>query len=223
VSKTSLAGAASLLGAPLVVIVAALVSTTLSDEAGDQVAAFGSHHGAMVAGAFLQGLSILLLIAGAGWLAVVLAPRARSLAVAGGAFAVLGSLPVVYDDGVHAAVAALASGLDPAQPTATIDRVLSSAGVKAVEPFSLLGDLGLALLGIAAAKAGAPRWTAAAIVIGAFGEGAGFATATKPFVIGAFALLFVGLAAVVRTLVAGAPAHTREPQVDVRLAGVSRS
>ena len=46
-SKPNLAGAAPLLAAPLVVIVAALVSPTLSDEASKQVAAFGAHHGAM--------------------------------------------------------------------------------------------------------------------------------------------------------------------------------
>ena len=199
-SKASLAGSASLLAAPLVVIVAVLVTPTLSDDAGQQVAAFSAHHGAMVAGAVLQGLAIILLIAGAGWFAVALAPRTRGLAIAGGVLAVLGSLPVVYDDGVHAAVAAVASGVGPAQATATAEHILSSAGVKAVEPFSLLGDLGLALLGLASAKAGAPRWTAAAIVIAAFGEGAGFATGTKPLVVSAFVLLFVGLVAAVRSL-----------------------
>lgn len=220
-SKPNLAGAAALLAAPLVVIVAALVSPTLSDEASKQVAAFGAHHGAMVAGALLQGLSIVLLMAGAAWLASALAPRAHATAIAGGALAIFGSLPVVYDDGVHAAVGALASKLDPAHATAMIDHVVSSAGVKVVEPFSLLGDLGLALLGVAAARAGASRWTAAAIAIGAFGEGAGFATATKPLVIAAFALLFVGLVAVVRMLVTRAKAHRPEPKLDA-LASASR-
>lgn len=215
-SKPSLAGAASLLAAPPVVIIAALLTTTLSDDPAKQVAAFGSHHGAMVVGAILQGISIVLLIAGAGWFAAWLAPRARALAIAGGALAVLGSLPVVYDDGVHAAVAAIATGLGPAQATATIDHILSSAGVKAVEPFSLLGDLGLALLGVAAARAGAPRWTAAAIVLGAFGEGAGFATGTKPLVAAAFALLFVGLATAVKTL--AAPETRRALRLDAQSA-----
>lgn len=215
-SRTSLAGAASLLAAPLVVIVAALVTTTLSDDSAKQVAAFGAHHGAMVVGAILQGISIVLLIVGAGWFAAWLAPRVGALAIAGGSLAVLGSLPVVYDDGVHAAVAAVAAALGPAQATATVEHILSSAGVKAVEPFSLLGDLGLALLGVAAARAGAPRWTAAAIVLGAFGEGAGFATGTKALVVAAFALLFVGLAAAVRGL--AAPEARRALRLDARSA-----
>ncbi len=217
-SRSSLAGAAALLAAPLLVIVAALITTTFSDDAADQVTAFNAHHGAMVAGSVLQGVSIVLLIAGVAWLAVALAPRARGLAIAGGVLAVLGSLPVVYDDGVHAAVAGVASGLGAAQATATIDHILSSTGVKTVEPFALLGDLGLALLGIAAARAGAPRWTAAAIAIGAFGEGAGFATGTKPLVIVAFALLFVALAAVVRRLVAPASAAAEAAHLESQVA-----
>jgi hypothetical protein len=200
-SKSSLAGAAALLTAPLGAIVAVLVSTTMSDDAADQVAAFTSHHGAMVGGAVLQGISIVLLIAGAGWLAIALAPRAGRMAVVGGVLAVLGSLPVVYDDGVHAAVAAVATsgGIDVA------DRILSSTGVTAVEPFSLIGDAGLALLGIAAARAGAGRWVAVAIVAGAFGEGAGFATGTKALIVAAFVVLFAGLAGAVRALLAPAP------------------
>lgn len=208
-SKLSLAGAASLLAAPVVVVLAVLVSTTLSDDAADQAAAFAGHHGAMVAGAVLQGVSIVMLIAGVAWLASALAPRVGALAVAGGILGVLGSLPVVYDDGVHAAVGAVASGLGADQATAVIDRIQTSAGVAAVEPFSLVGDLGLAVLGIAAARAGAPRWTAVAIVVGAFGEGAGFATGTKPLVLAAFVVLFVAFAVVVRTLAGRAPAGRR--------------
>jgi hypothetical protein len=49
-------------------------------------------------------------------------------------------------------------------------------------------------------QAGAPRWAGAAIVIGALGEGAGFATGTKVLVSISFALLFAGLLQVVRTL-----------------------
>jgi len=52
----------------------------------------------------------------------------------------------------------------------------------------------------AAVKADAPRWAGAAIVIGALGQGAGFATGTKALVIISFALMFAGLLHVVRTL-----------------------
>jgi hypothetical protein len=55
-------------------------------------------------------------------------------------------------------------------------------------------DLGLALLGFGAVKAGASRWTAAAIAAGAFGEAAGFATGNKPLLLISFAVLLAGLA-----------------------------
>jgi hypothetical protein len=81
-----------------------------------------------------------------------------------------------------------------------LDCIHSSAVIAALEPLQLIGDIGIALLGIAVVKAGAPRWAAAAIAVGAIGEGAGFATSSKALVITAFALLFVGLLQAVRTL-----------------------
>lgn len=199
-SKFSRAGAASLLAAPVVVIAAVLVQATLSDEAAEQVAAFGAHRSGMLVGATLQGISIVLLVAGVGWLATALAPRARTLAIVGGVLGILGSLPVVYDDGVHAAVAAVALGLEPQQAVTVAGHIVSSAGVKIVEPLSILGDVGLALLGAAAVRAGASRWAGIAIALGAFGEGAGFATGTKPLVVAAFALVLAGLVRVVLSL-----------------------
>jgi hypothetical protein len=53
---------------------------------------------------------------------------------------------------------------------------------------------------IAALKAGAPRWAAAAIAVGALSEGAGFATSTKALVATSFAILFAGLLPAVRAL-----------------------
>src|SRR5258708_2461796 len=82
------------------------------------------------------------------------------------------------------------------RPSAELDRAPRHAEPEAV------GDIGLALLGLAAVKAGAPRWAGAAIAIGAFAEGAGFATGTKALVIIAFAVLFLGLLQAVRTLTA---------------------
>jgi len=120
--------------------------------------------------------------------------------MAGGVLGVLGSLVVLFESGVSAAAPAIADTLDRAQATAVLDRI-STGAVSALDPLAILGDIGVALLGIAAARAGAPRWAAAAIVIGALGEGAGFATGTKALVIISFALLFAGLLQAVRTLV----------------------
>ena len=213
-SKSTFAGAAALLAAPIVVIAGTLAPPTLSDDPATQVAALTVHRGPMIAGMTLRTTGLILLIAGTVWLALTLAPRAPRLAMAGGVLGVLGSLVVLFENGVGAAAPAIVDTLDRAQATAVLDHINTGA-ISALDPLSILGDIGVALLGIAAARAGAPRWAAAAIVIGAVGEGAGFATGTKALVIISFALLFAGLLQAVRTLVTRAapqPAAEAAPQ-----------
>jgi hypothetical protein len=213
-SKSTFAGAAALLAAPIVVIAGTLAQPTLSDDPATQVAALTVHRGPMIAGMTLRTTGLILLIAGTVWLALTLAPRAPRLAMAGGVLGVLGSLVVLFENGVGAAATAIVDTLDRAQATAVLDHINTGA-ISALDPLSILGDIGVALLGIAVARAGAPRWAAAAIVIGAVGEGAGFATGTKALVIISFALLFAGLLQAVRTLVTRAapqPAAEAAPQ-----------
>jgi hypothetical protein len=198
-AKSTIAGAAALLAAPIVVIVATLAQPTLSGDAAKQVAALIDHRGAMITGMALNFAGVVLLIAGIIWLALALAPRAPRLAMTGGVLGVFGLIVVLFENSVAAAFPAIVGGLDRIQATFVLDRIHSGA-ISALEPLSVAGDIGLALLGIAAVKAGAPRWVGAAIVVGAFGEGAGFATGTKAVVIISFALLFAGLVQAVRTL-----------------------
>jgi len=206
-SKSTFAGAAALLAAPIVVIAGTLAQPTLSDDPATQVAALTVHRGPMIAGMTLRTTGLILLIAGTVWLALTLAPRAPRLAMAGGVLGVLGSLVVLFESGVGAAAPAIVDTLDRAQAIAVLDHINTGA-VSALDSLSILGDIGIALLGIAVARAGAPRWAAAAIVIGALGEGAGFATSTKALVIISFALLFAGLLQAVRTLVTRAAPQT---------------
>ena len=201
-SKQSLAGAACLLAAPLIAILATLIQPTLSDEAADQVTALTDHRSAMIAAITLNTIAVVLLIAGAVWLALMLAPRVPRLALVGGGLAVLGSLVVLFENGIAAAAPSITSGLGATEATAVLHRIDSSTAVSGLEPLSLLGDIGLAVLGFAAVRVGASRWSAAAIAIGALGEGAGFATGTRALVIVAFVVLVIGLAEAVRALVA---------------------
>jgi hypothetical protein len=205
-SKSTFAGAAALLAAPIVIIAGTLAQPTLSDDAATQVAALTVHRGPMIAGMTLRTTGLILLIAGTVWLALAIAPRAPRLAMAGGVLGVLGSLVVLFENGVGAAAPAIVDTLDRAQATAVLDHINTGA-ISALDPLSILGDIGVALLGIAILRAGAPRWAAAAIVIGALGEGAGFATGTKALVIMSSALLFAGLLQTVRTLVTRAAAQ----------------
>ena len=198
-SRSTIAGAVALLAAPVVVVVSAVTQTTLSGDSAKQVAALTSHHEAMIAGMALNLVALVLLIAGIIWLALAVAPRTPRLALAGGVLSVFGLLVVLFENSVGTVAPAIVSTLDRAQAAAVLDRIHSGA-ISGLEPLSLAGDIGIALLGIAVVKAGAPRWAGAAIVIGALGEGAGFATSAKPLVIISFALLFAGLLPAVRTL-----------------------
>lgn len=217
-SKSTLAGAAALLAAPIVVIAGTMAQPTLSGNAATQVAALTVHRGPMVAGMTLRTAGLVLLIAGTVWLALTIAPRAPRLAMAGGVLGIFGSLVVLFESGVGAAAPAIVDTLDRAQATAVLDRINTGA-ISALDPLSILGDIGVALLGLAILKAGAPRWAAAAIVIGALGEGAGFATGTKALVIAGFAIMFAGLLQAVRTLTAG-PGRLPVPET-ARVAALS--
>jgi hypothetical protein len=201
-SKSTLGGAAALLAAPILVIAGTLAQPTLSGDAATQVAALTGHRGPMITGMALGLIAVVLLIAGIIWFALALAPRAPRLAMAGGVLGVFGLLVVLFENGVAAAIPAIVGGLDRIQATFVLDRIHSGAAIMALGPLSIIGDIGLALLGLAAVKAGAPRWAGAAIAIGALAEGAGFATGTKALVIIAFAVLVLGLLQAVRTLAA---------------------
>ena len=200
-SSRTIAGAVALLAAPVIVIAGTLTQPTLSGDAATQVAALTDHRGAMITGMALGLIAVALLIPGIIWLALALAPRAPRLALTGGVLGVFGLLVVLFENSVAAAGPAIVAGLDRIQAIAVLDRIHSGA-ISALEPLSVIGDIGLVLLGIAAVKAGAPRWAGAAIAAGALAEGAGFATGTRAVVIIAFAVLFLGLLQAVRTLAA---------------------
>lgn len=198
--RIRLAGLVALLLAPVLAIAATLARPTLSDDAANQVAALTNHRGAMIAGLALSTIAVVLLTAGIVWLALMLAQRSPGLVIPGAVLGVFGSLAVAFLNGVGAAAPTIVHELDPARATATLHHIQSSAAVSGLEPLQLLGDIGVALLGIAAVKAGTARWAAAAIAIGALGEGAGFGAQTRTVVIVAFAILFVGLVQTARTL-----------------------
>ncbi len=198
-SRSTIAGALALLAAPIVVIVSVLIQTTLSGDPATQVAALTSHHGAMVAGMALNLVALVLLIAGLIWLAFAVAPHAPRLALAGGVLSVFGLLVVLFENTVNAVGPAIVSTLDPAQAVTVFDR-LHSGAISALEPLSLAGDIGIALLGIAAVKGRRAPLGGGSDRHRRVRRGAGFATGTKALVIVSFVLLFAGLLQVVRTV-----------------------
>lgn len=197
-TKPARAGMAALLAAPLIAFVAIALVPTVSDDADEVVRAFTDHRVDMILGLTLQTIALVLLIGGAVWLAWALHRFAPRLALVGGVLAVAGSLIPLFENGVDAAKASIVSTLDPNQAVTTIEHIHSSALSTVLGPLSLFGDLGLALLAVAAVKAGAPRWAAASIIVGSFGEGIGFGAGARPLVLASFAILFVGFAGVSR-------------------------
>jgi hypothetical protein len=197
-SKISAAGATCLVAAAPLVIIGTLISPTISDEAADQVSAFNSHRAAMITGMTLSAIALVLLIGGTIWLALAVASRSSRLAVAGGVLGVFGSLVVLFENSLDAAIPSIVRGLDATQATAIVDRINSSLAVSGLEPVTILGDIGLLVLGIAAVKIGLSRWAAAALGVGALIEGAGFATSTKAVVVTGFVLVFAGAVMAVR-------------------------
>ena len=179
----------------------------MSDQPADQVTAVSVHH--FASGLGLQTLAAGLLVAGTAWLALAVAERSPKLTLTGGILGAAGLLIVLLEDGVSATTPVIAGGLDHAAATGLLERVHSGA-LAGLEPLSLLGDLGLALLGFAAVKAAASRWTAAAIAAGAFGEAAGFATGNKPLLLISFAVLLISFAVLLAGLARpGSPGPTR--------------
>jgi hypothetical protein len=221
--RTAHAAAAALLAAPAVAIASVIIQPTLSDDPAQQLSALTDHRSAAIAALALNTISIGLLIAGVIWIALALSPRNPRLALTGGTLGVLGALIVLFENGIAAAAPSIIRGLDPPTATAALDGVHSSAAASGLEPLSLLGDIGLALLGVAVLRAGAPRATTALIAAGALGEGIGFATATRALVLASFAILLVGLAQAVRTLIANPTAASNHTGQDLPGAGRSRT
>jgi len=191
--KPTVSGAIALVAAPALALVGVAVTPTMSDHTATQVEALTVHRSAMILGLTLQTVALGLLIAGIIWLSLVVRQRAPRLALAGGILGVAGALVVLFENGAAAAAATIVSHFDPATATAAVDRIHSSA-LAGLEPLSILGDLGLAILGYLAIKAGAARWTQMAIPVSALAVGAGFATGSKPLVVVAFAIQLIGVA-----------------------------
>jgi hypothetical protein len=201
-----LAGAASLLAAPLLAIVSSLVLPTMSDDATPTVAALLDHHGAMVTGLTLQMLALALLVAGTVWLAFAVAPHARSLAAGGGIVGVAGLLVIVFTNGLHVAAVPVVSALDPVQATAAVQAISGSTALSALEPLSILHVVGLVLLAVGLRRTAAAA--GAVLALGGAIETVGFATGTRALVVAGFVVFLAAAAELVRRV--ARPAAVRE-------------
>lgn len=208
-SKPARAGAAALVAGPIIGLIAVIVLPTLSDDAGDIVAALTAHHSAMITGLTLQTLSIPVMIAGVVWLATTLAANAPGLALAGGVLGVAGGLVILFEDGLTDAAPSIVSSLDSNHATVALQQ-LHSGTAAGIDPLALLFDVGVALLAFAAVKVTAPLWLAIALTLSAVAQGVGFGAGSRPIVAVAFAALALLFTLLVRSLTsreARQPAH----------------
>lgn len=214
--KPADAGAIALLAGPVLGLTATIVMPTLSDDADDVVNALTAHHTAMTSGLTLQTLSIPFMIAGLVWLATTLVKRSPRLALTGGILGVAGGLLILFEDGLDDTAPSIVSSLQGNHATAALNQ-LGSSFAAAIDPLALLFDLGLALLGFAAVKAGAQRWIGPALTVCALLQGVGFASAARPVLLVSFAGMAVLLALIVRPLLS-AQSSQPAPQQAVAVA-----
>ncbi|MGH3412651.1 MAG: hypothetical protein ACRDPH_06195 [Marmoricola sp.] len=201
-------GAGCLLGGSLLGLVSVLLRTTLSESAGDQVAALARHHDAMLAGMALSTVAVVLWVGGVIWLALAARFVTPRSALVGGILGVAGAAAVVFGNGVTAAAYGVVHGLGDTSAAALLDRAGSAGEI--ADPFALLGDLAFIVLAVDVLRVGVSRWMAAVVAVGAVAEGAGFALGSSAVAVVGFALLFIGLAGVSRTLLRTSPASAAE-------------
>jgi hypothetical protein len=123
---------------------------------------------------------------------------------------VAGGLVILFEDGISATTPSIVAALDPARAVTALDHVHSSVAA-GLDPLALLFDVGVVLLGFAAARAvDVPRWFAPALLVMQVAQAVGFGSATKPLVAVSFAAMCALFALLVRSLSATetwSPAH----------------
>jgi hypothetical protein len=201
-STQSRAGATVLVLAPLFGLISVLVGAPVSGKAADLADRFVHHSAAAQAGLAINAIAATLLVGGIVWFGRATHERAPRLALTGAVLGVLGMLAVLFDDAVHVSGSLVVDGMSVDEATTAL-HPLTSGGVFAVGPLSELGDIGLIVLAVAALRLGLPRWAAAVLCVGVVAEGVGFGAGSRYLVAAGFALTFVGLAMVVRTVFAG--------------------
>jgi hypothetical protein len=186
-----------------------LIVHTLSHTPADLAAAFTVHPDASQLGIGVGAAAAVMLAGGLVWLAQTTYQASPRLAVIGGVLGVLGLFSVIFDDAVRLSGALVVDGLGATQAADLLGR-LSSGGVVVVGPLSLLNDIGMVLLAIAALRTGVPRWAVVVTCIGVLVESAGFAVGIRYLAAIGFVVVVAGFTTMVRTTLEGRPESAPE-------------
>jgi len=92
-------GAAVLVVGSLLGVAATIIQPTVSEKAADQAAAAVAHSGALVTGAALNGVAVVMMAGGLVWLAWATYRASPWLAFIGGGLGVIGLFAVMVDTG----------------------------------------------------------------------------------------------------------------------------
>jgi hypothetical protein len=159
--------AASLIAAPVLLLVSELVSPALSDDGPESLAVLAAQPERLAAWIWLGIVSAVLLLPAVFGLGHLLRPRGRGIGGGGAALAVVGAVGYALHQGLFLQLPALLDG-DPAEMAALYERQGESATFAVVTFLLFLGPLliGLLLLGVGLFRGGvAPLWPAVAIAL----------------------------------------------------------
>ncbi len=200
-----LAGACLVL-APLFLLASAAVSPAMKSDEGEQLAVIAQHPDRWYLFSVLGlGSSILLVPALLG-LMRVLRDRAPALAYLGGGLMMLGNVLSIGDWMSNFVEWQMAvPGADRREMTALLTRFDETAGSALplqLSGFALLAGTALLAVGLYRGRA-VPGWCAFGLVVGIVANMVGFVAASVPLLIVSSALLFVAMAWIGRTVLAG--------------------
>ena len=192
--------------APLFLLASAAVSPPLKSDQGEQLAVIAQHPDRWYMFSVLGLVSSILLVPALLGLIRILRDRAPGLAYLGGGLMMLGNVVSVGDWMSNLVQWQMAvPGANRGAMTALLTRFDETAG--SAFPLQLSGLallVGTTLLAVGLYRARAvPAWSAFGLVVGILANMAGFIAASVPLLIVSSAVLFIAMAWIGRTILAG--------------------
>ncbi len=184
--------------APVLVLVAFVVSPALKTDAGDQLGSFAAHTDRTLISALVSMAAVALMIGAVLGLMHMLRERMAAYGHAGGGLALLGLVAYAAQFGaLMLAWQMVSDGVQPNDVTAYDGLISSAAGVIALSVMAWIGTAGFIVLAAGLYQARAVDWwMAAMLAIGAIGVALAGPVGSVGVGIAGAALLVVGLGSI---------------------------